>query len=309
MEDGEQPHKRQAHDHQRKSLSHDTTEEEVTPHQVKALVRKIKLEAISLPAVMWAPGELTENKLKLKELNQTLNGIVNSISKTLYFYEKRHWKKILPDNKTLEEKEEQEQIADEKARLRQYVQKSSFYAASKKTVTENKLLEKLADFGAGDLRQARVLDIGCGDGYWLRKFIQQGTAPENTFGMEIQPQLLEQARQQSAEPASYFSTFPDELPFAADSFDIILMFGFLTHILNDRLRFRIGREATRVLKKDGLLLTTDLLGGAEQQLEPFFACTLRGVCLEDLNDIFPECEIAFEENVSRSSLTVIRKKQ
>jgi len=39
----------------------------------------------------------------------------------------------------------------------------------------------------GSLEGKRVLEIGCGTGYWLRAFLQWGALPENVFGIDCCP--------------------------------------------------------------------------------------------------------------------------
>src|SRR5215813_11865856 len=48
---------------------------------------------------------------------------------------------------------------------------------------ENRLLAMLAHRGYGSLESSRILEIGCGTGYWLRRFVDWGARPEHIFGV------------------------------------------------------------------------------------------------------------------------------
>ena len=48
---------------------------------------------------------------------------------------------------------------------------------------EQKILELLAREKASDLRNLKILEVGCGTGYFLREFIKWGARPENIAGV------------------------------------------------------------------------------------------------------------------------------
>src|SRR4029077_3485600 len=45
-----------------------------------------------------------------------------------------------------------------------------------------------------DLSGQRILDVGCGSGYWLRQFIQWGACPDRLFGLDLLRERIENAR-------------------------------------------------------------------------------------------------------------------
>ena len=45
---------------------------------------------------------------------------------------------------------------------------------------ERRLLKRLRERGYRSLAERRVLEIGCGDGLWLREFMKWGVLPGNT---------------------------------------------------------------------------------------------------------------------------------
>ena len=58
---------------------------------------------------------------------------------------------------------------------------------------ERVLLELLKrhDFG---LDTAKVLEIGCGTGHWLREFVKWGAQPENVVGIDLLADRVAEAR-------------------------------------------------------------------------------------------------------------------
>ncbi|MDA2909535.1 class I SAM-dependent methyltransferase [Nitrospiraceae bacterium AH_259_D15_M11_P09] len=74
----------------------------------------------------------------------------------------------------------------------------------------------------------RVLDIGCAGG-GLYAALRQLTSDVNYVGVDIAPKLIEQAQRRF--PDAQFMTLDatEPLPFAPDSFDLILMLGVALH--------------------------------------------------------------------------------
>jgi len=86
---------------------------------------------------------------------------------------------------------------------------------------------------------ARVLDVGCDDGYLMRR-----VAAPLRLGIDMSPRL-----RPSAEIAVVRAS-ATELPALAESFDCVLAFDVLEHIEDDRATMR---EMLRVLAPDGTL--------------------------------------------------------
>src|SRR4051812_4080859 len=50
---------------------------------------------------------------------------------------------------------------------------------------ECSLIDVLQTVDHSNLSQERILEIGCGDGYWLRQFVQWGAKPAGLFGVDL----------------------------------------------------------------------------------------------------------------------------
>lgn len=95
------------------------------------------------------------------------------------------------------------------------------------------------------LEDARILDVGCGLGLYMRQFRAYSS---DVWGVDIDAEKVAEASQTlpniSQAPA-------EELPFPSGHFDVVLSHEVLEHADNDR---RAVREAHRVLKGGGRLV-------------------------------------------------------
>ena len=94
-------------------------------------------------------------------------------------------------------------FANEEARIREaYARRkeSSFYSMADSAhrmawaERERKLLAVLAQHGFTSLEHAKILDVGCGAGAWLRDFIRWGARLENLAGVDLLPERIAEAR-------------------------------------------------------------------------------------------------------------------
>jgi len=105
--------------------------------------------------------------------------------------------------------------------------------------------------------QTRVIDVGCGDGYFLSLIPH-----ENKIGLEYNPAAVARARERGLDVRSAGLT---DLP--GDSADRITFFQVLEHVVNP---LDMLREALRALRASGLLLIAvpnndEFIGRAIQQ--------------------------------------------
>jgi SAM-dependent methyltransferase len=74
---------------------------------------------------------------------------------------------------------------------------SLFNAGALFMVQEEKrvLLALLKRYGVYSLSSKKILEVGCGTGYWLREFIQWGAHPAHITGIDLLPDHVERARE------------------------------------------------------------------------------------------------------------------
>jgi ubiquinone/menaquinone biosynthesis C-methylase UbiE len=148
-----------------------------------------------------------------------------------------------------------------------------------------RMLRALTKHGCSRLDAKRVLDIGCGTGYWLREFVQWGARPEHLTGVDLLADRI--AKAQALCPATVSLRCADAraLPFADDSFDIVLQSTVFTSVLDPAIRQRIAEEMLRVLSPDGLILWYDFHVGHPRNRD------VRGVPKREVRALFPGCRL------------------
>lgn len=108
------------------------------------------------------------------------------------------------------------------------------------------------------LSEKKVLDIGCGTGGHLRRFLDYGALPANLSGIDLMAPRIEQARR--LHPDIHWSIgSAHELPYADATFDLVMSFVVFSSILDESLRQKIANEMWRVRKPGGLILVYDFV--------------------------------------------------
>lgn len=145
---------------------------------------------------------------------------------------------------------------------------------------ERVLLKLLQQQGYYPLTSRWVLDIGCGFGGELRRWLGYGLSPNQAIGVDINPDRLRKA--QRLGPNILF-VFADgkSLPFASESFDIVLLFTVLSSVLDPSHRLNIAKEAWRVLKDNGAVVWYDFIWNPINK-------SVTGISLTELKRLFPE---------------------
>jgi SAM-dependent methyltransferase len=102
---------------------------------------------------------------------------------------------------------------------------------------------------AGDVRDKRVLDVGCASGGLSELFVERGA---NVAGIDLNPRLIERARERLGSRAEFHvADISAPLAFESGSFDVVAA-SLVLHYLKDW-----GaplREFARILRPGGLLV-------------------------------------------------------
>jgi len=113
-----------------------------------------------------------------------------------------------------------------------------------------RILEELPDVRAG-----RILDVACGDGFYVRLLAERFPPPGEVIGIDVSPAYVDQARRslRSApcdEAVRIIQANAYELPFEAESADLVWCAQSMI-TLEDPVRML--REMRRALKPDGVV--------------------------------------------------------
>jgi len=119
---------------------------------------------------------------------------------------------------------------------------------------ERALLQAFRDAGL-DLNGARVLDVGCGSGYFLHRLMDYGASAGD--GIDLMEERVAVGRKRY--PGLRFHVgSATELPFREDDFDLVSQFTCLSSILDDDVRLAVAREMRRVSRR--WILSFDMRG-------------------------------------------------
>lgn len=106
------------------------------------------------------------------------------------------------------------------------------------------------------LTERRVLEMGCGEGNWLRVFQEFGTPLNNLAGIELGPERVELALAKLP-AADIRAGDASRLPWPDHSFDIVFQRMMFTSILDPQMRRAAAAEMMRVVKPGGVLVWVD----------------------------------------------------
>jgi SAM-dependent methyltransferase len=123
---------------------------------------------------------------------------------------------------------------------------------------ERSLLRALEDT-ATPLAGARVLDVGCGTGYFLHRLSDYGAS--ECHGIDLVADRIEAARDRYPGQTWHLGS-ATELPFPDGSFDLVTQFTCLSSIVDNATRAAAAREMLRVAGRDGRVLSFDMRVGS-----------------------------------------------
>jgi SAM-dependent methyltransferase len=118
---------------------------------------------------------------------------------------------------------------------------------------ERTLLRALGDAGVS-LAGARVLDVGCGGGYFLQRLHEYGAG--DCHGIDLMEDRIAKGRELYPTLDLHVGS-ATELPFPNGRFDLVTQFTCLSSILDDGVRLDAAREMRRVAA-GGWILSWDM---------------------------------------------------
>jgi ubiquinone/menaquinone biosynthesis C-methylase UbiE len=122
---------------------------------------------------------------------------------------------------------------------------------------ERRVLQSLRAHGLSNLATAKILEVGCGSGFWLNEFIKWGARPENLTGVDLLADRIEKAKRDCPARVRLECRNAAQLNFPDSSFDLVLQSTVFTSILDGDLRRAIAREMIRIAKNGGMILWYD----------------------------------------------------
>jgi SAM-dependent methyltransferase len=153
---------------------------------------------------------------------------------------------------------------------------------------QHRMLRLLVREFGPSLKTHRILEVGCGSGYWLRQLVQWGALPANLFGIDLLPERIEQARELCPPGIHLERQDASKLSFSSGVFDLVLQATVFTSVLDRDMKKAIAGEMLRVLKANGHILWYDFFVN-----NPWNA-DVRGIPGKEIVQLFPGCRLHLE---------------
>src|SRR5712691_10373524 len=153
---------------------------------------------------------------------------------------------------------------------------------------ERRLLTLLQRHGFTLLDTYKILEIGCGTGYWLREFIKWGARPEHITGVDLLSDRVTEAKTLCPEAVQVQCGSAATLTFPGATFDLVLQSTVFSSVLDSRMQRQMASEMLRVVKSDGLILWYDY------HVNNPWNADVRGVKRQEISQLFPGCRITLQ---------------
>lgn len=139
-----------------------------------------------------------------------------------------------------------------------------------------------------ELSRKRILEVGCGTGYWLRHFIQLGAQPENLFGIDLLPEKIAQAQRLCPRGVHFECQNASRISCGNDFFDLALQATVFTSVLDSEMKKALASEIARVLKPGGYLCWYDFFINNPRNKD------VRAVRKKEILELFPGFRVHLE---------------
>jgi len=164
---------------------------------------------------------------------------------------------------------------------------------------ERRVLAALRRSGLWPLGGKRILDVGCGTGYWMQRLIAWGAQPDHVAGIDLLRDRVCRAVRLCPQHIGLFCGSAGALPFRSAPFDLVLQFQVLTSILDPDLRRCVADEMVRVLAPEGAILWYDF--NVPNPRNP----DVRPVKAAEIRRLFPKCSMELERVTLAAPVTRI----
>ena len=154
---------------------------------------------------------------------------------------------------------------------------------------ERHVLALLHAQGWRSLTDKKILEIGCGEGYWLRECIKWGADPENITGVDLLPDRIAKAKKLCPQGVTVHCDNAAKLAFESASFDLVFQFTVFTSIFDFNMKKLMAQEMLRVAADGGLIIWYDFYVNNPRNPD------VRGIRKHEIAKLFPNCRIGLHK--------------
>jgi SAM-dependent methyltransferase len=144
------------------------------------------------------------------------------------------------------------------------------------------ILEFFLGAGFTDFRRVSLLEVGCGGGDNLLRFLRWGFDPAYLVGNELLPERLEAARRML--PPEVRLIGGDACALDCGRFDVVYQSTVFSTILDEAFRVKLAKHMWNMTKPGGAVLWYDLCFNNPKNRN------IRGTPMHHIRELFPESE-------------------
>lgn len=121
----------------------------------------------------------------------------------------------------------------------------------------NELILRLLEKEKIRKKEVKILDVGCGNGNFLRFLYNKGFLEENMYGIDISWEALSIAKNRYPK-INFICQDAQNIPFPDNYFDLVFAILILSVVLDEEVQKRIIQEIRRAVKDKGLVFIYDM---------------------------------------------------
>lgn len=124
---------------------------------------------------------------------------------------------------------------------------------------ERALIKWIKENNIEPLENKKLLEIGCGGGYNLLKFVRLGFKPQNIFANDLISERLQSARELLPSKVHFYEGSAMDLSFKENEFDIVFQSMVFSSILDSDYKIKLAEKLWQWVKPGGGILWYDFI--------------------------------------------------
>jgi len=149
-----------------------------------------------------------------------------------------------------------------------------------------RLFMLLSKYGYADLAKLKILEIGCGEGRFLKLFLGHKACASSLYGVDVLKNYVTKAKKIHPE-INVECQDVAALSFGDETFDVVCQFTTFSSIGDNKKCLIAASQMIRVLKKEGIIIWYDM-----RYANPWNKNVTR-MSKDKILQLFPNCKIDF----------------